>query len=178
MSNEIASVKRWLQQVVIDLQLCPFASLPYHQGRVRFSISKALTPESLLTDLHSEINLLQQTPITTVETTLMLVTEMLTDFYDYNQFLAQADVLLVDSNWEGVFQIASFHPNYCFANTAPNDVENLTNRAPYPILHILREESIEKVLENIVSPDDIYKRNIQTVNKLSDTQIKALFPYL
>lgn len=178
MNSIISEVETWLDDVVIGLNLCPFAAIPRKNDQVRFTVSQALTEEVLLADLHAELTLMEKTPAAEVETSLIIVPDMLAKFDDYNQFLDLADALLESFEWEGIFQIASFHPDYCFAETEPNSTENLTNRAPYPILHIIREESLEKALEKMTSPDEIYKRNIQTMSELSAEKIKTLFPYL
>ena len=178
MSTVISDVERWLDDVVIGLNLCPFAKIPRQNNQVRFVVSQALSEEVLLADLHAELTFMSQTPAEEVETSLLIVPDMLAKFNDYNQFLDLVDDLLVSFEWEGTFQIASFHPNYCFAETEPDSTENLTNRAPYPILHIIREASLEKALAKMASPDEIYERNIQTMNDLSDERIKDLFPYL
>jgi len=174
----ISDVETWLDDVVIGLNLCPFAAIPRKNNQVRFTVSQALSEEVLLADLHAELTFMSQTPAKEVETSLLIVPDMLTKFDDYNQFLDLVDELLEAFEWEGVFQIASFHPDYCFAETDPDSVDNLTNRAPYPILHIIREESLEKALEKMTSPDEIYKRNIQAMNELSNEEINTLFPYL
>tara|TARA_R110001606_G_scaffold11354_3_gene49175 strand:- start:55388 stop:55933 length:546 start_codon:yes stop_codon:yes gene_type:complete len=178
MKSIISDVETWLDDVVIGLNLCPFAAIPRKNNQVRFVVSQALTEEVLLADLHAELTFMSKTPALEVETSLLIVPDLLAKFDYYNQFLDLVDNLLEAFEWEGIFQIASFHPDYCFAETDPDSVENLTNRAPYPILHIIREESLEKALEKMTSPDEIYKRNIQTMNELSAEQTKALFPYL
>ena len=174
----VSDVETWLDDVVIGLNLCPFAAIPRKNNQVRFTVSQALAEEVLLADLHAELTFMSQIPAVEVETSLLIVPDMLAKFDDYNQFLDLVDELLEAFEWEGIFQIASFHPDYCFAETDPDSVENLTNRAPYPILHIIREQSMEKALAKMASPDEIFKRNIQTMNDLSTEQIKALFPYL
>jgi hypothetical protein len=176
--NVISDVETWLDGVVIGLNLCPFAAIPRKNNQVRFTVSQALAEEVLLADLHAELTLMSQTPAVEVETSLLIVPDMLAKFDDYNQFLDLVDELLEAFEWEGIFQIASFHPHYCFAETDPDSVVNLTNRAPYPILHIIREQSLEKALKKMTSPDEIYKRNIETMNGLSTEQIKSLFPHL
>ena len=178
MTDIITAVENWLDDVVIGLNLCPFAAKPRRQNQVRFNVSEAFTSEVLLADLHQELLLLDQTPASEIETSLLIVPNMLNNFDDYNQFLDLVDKLLIEFEWEGIFQIASFHPDYCFADTPPDSVENLTNRSPYPILHIIREESMEKALETMTSPDEIYKRNIQTMTNLQAEEISTLFPYL
>jgi len=171
-------VERWLDEVVIGLNLCPFARLPRSNNQVRFVTSDAETSENLLSQLHDELKFLEKTSPKEVETTLVILPSMLADFDDYNQLLDVVDELLMTFQWEGVFQIASFHPNYCFADTEENSVENLTNRSPYPILHIIREASMEKALKNMTAPDEVFKRNITTMHQLSIDEIKHLFPYL
>jgi len=178
MGNEIKDIVHWLDEVVIGLNFCPFAAKPRRNEQVRLVTSNASSDELLLTDLQNELSLLGQTPPSKIETTLLVVPKMLADFYDYNQFLDLVDELLVQFEWEGIFQVASFHPNYCFSDAEPDSIENLTNRSPYPVLHIIREDSIEKALENITDPDEIYKQNIQTMKNLSADQIKVLFSHL
>ncbi len=176
--DAISNVEIWLDDVVIGLNLCPFAAIPRNNNQVRFTVSQALTEEVLLADLYAELTFMSKTPALEVETSLLIVPDMLNKFDDYNQFLDLADALLEEFEWDGVFQIASFHPDYCFAETDANSTENLTNRSPYPILHILREATMEKALEKMVSPDEIFKRNIETMSELSAEKIKVLFPYL
>ena len=178
MTDIITAVENWLDDVVIGLNLCPFAAKPRRQNQVRFNVSEAFTSEVLLADLHQELILLDQTPASEIETSLLIVPNMLNNFDDYNQFLDLVDTLLIEFEWEGIFQIASFHPDYCFADTPPDSVENLTNRSPYPILHIIREESMEKALKNMTSPDEVFKQNIKTMTNLEPEKIKTLFPYL
>jgi len=178
MSVEQQQVERWLDEVVIGLNLCPFAAMPRRNNQVRFVTSAANTTEDLVTHLYDELKFLEQTPAQEVETTLLILPTILADFDDYNQFLDIVDELLSTFQWEGVFQVASFHPHYCFADVDPDDVENLTNRSPYPILHIIREKSMEKALKNMAAPDEVFKRNINTMNNLPLDEIKSLFPYL
>jgi hypothetical protein len=176
--DAISDVETWLDGVVIGLNLCPFAAIPRKNNQIRFMVSQALTEEVLLADLYAELTFMSKTPALEVETSLLIVPDMLNKFDDYNQFLDLADALLEEFEWDGVFQIASFHPEYCFAETDANSTENLTNRSPYPILHILREATMEKALEKMTSPDEIFKRNIETMSELSAEKIKVLFPYL
>ncbi len=175
---EIDKIKAWLDKIVIGLNFCPFAAKPYCNKQIRFVTSKANTEESLLIDLQDELALLEKKPASEIETTLIIVPEILSVFEDYNQFLDLADQLLIEFEWEGIFQVASFHPDYCFADTPSDSLENLTNRSPYPILHILRESSVENAVNKITEPDEIYKSNIKAVNNLSTEQIKDLFHYL
>lgn len=148
--NQIESTRRWVETVVVDLNLCPFARRELVKNRVRFTLSAARSEEQLLVALESELSLLEAD--TTVETTLLIHPDVLADFLDYNQFLDLADGLLLQMNLDGIYQVASFHPDYQFAGTEADDVENYTNRSPYPMLHLLREDSIE---EAIASHQDV-----------------------
>ena len=171
-------VNQWLDQVVIGLNLCPFAAKPYQQKQVRFVVSQCNNDACLLDDLLNELNFLAETKVETVETTLLIVPNMLADFYDYNDFLEYVDGLIEDNEWEGIFQVATFHPNYQFGGTEPEDAENLTNRAPYPILHLLREASLEKAIAHYPNPELIPEHNIETVSNLTLEQKASLFPHL
>ncbi|WP_299593292.1 DUF1415 domain-containing protein [uncultured Microbulbifer sp.] len=174
----IAQVQRWLQDVVVGLNLCPFARKPMRAGQIRFVVSDATSDEVLLEDLQQEFEVLDRCGETEVETSLLVVPNHLQDFHDYNFFLGEAEILLKREGHEGTYQIASFHPHYQFADTQPEDAENLTNRAPYPILHILREVSLEHGLKNYPDPGSIPHNNIVRVESLSDEEKQALFPYL
>lgn len=168
----------WLNEVVIGLNLCPFAARPTRENRVRFQVSEASVEETLLADLRVEFERLDQTPAAELETTLLIIPYALADFFDYTQFLVWAQAQLKREGWQGVYQLASFHPNYCFAGASPSDDENLTNRSPYPIIHIIREESLSKALEYIEDVQDIPERNKACVMALSSGQKAKLFPYL
>ena len=172
------AVRDWLERVVIGLNLCPFAAAPYRAGRVRFSVSDARTEEALLEDLHGELARMDREPPEELETTLLIVPQVFTDFDAYNQFLEFADALLEQFGWDGCYQIATFHPDYRFAGTAGDDAGNLTNRSPYPILHLIREASIERALEHFDDPSAIPVRNIRMVESLTPEQIRHYFPYL
>ncbi len=171
-------VDRWLQQVVIGLNLCPFALKPYKNKQIRLEVSDCTDEACLLQQLQDEFHRLQQTEVAELETTLLITPFMLNDFYDYNQFLDYVDALIDSNDWVGTFQVATFHPDYQFAGTQADDDENLTNRAPYPILHLLREESLEKAIARYPNPEQIPENNIETVCHLSTEQKAQLFPYL
>lgn len=177
-SAVIANVARWLNEVVIGLNLCPFSGKPTRENRVRFFVSSATDDELLLQDLQQEMELLDQKPACDIETTLVIVPNHLQDFFDYNQFLNWANQLLKRNRWVGVYQLATFHPDYCFADAEPDDAENLTNRAPYPILHIIREASLEKALEYFADVEDIPEINKARVEGLTAEERQKLFPYL
>ena len=173
-----SAVVRWLNEVVIGLNLCPFAGKPAGENRVRIFISPAMDDELLLQDLQSEMELLDEKPASEIETTLVVVPEHLQDFFDYNQFLNWAEKMIKRNGWTGVYQLATFHPDYCFAGAEPEDAENLTNRSPYPILHIIREASLEKALQFYEGVDEVPENNKKRVEALSAEQKRKLFPYL
>ena len=168
----IESVQHWVEQFIVELNLCPFAKREIVKNRIRYVVTDATTEERLLVALQAELEFLGDS--TSIETTLLIHPYVLTDFYDYNQFLDIAEGLLVDMNLDGVFQIASFHPQYQFGDTNVEDAENYTNRSPYPILHLLREDSLEKAIADHADVDQIPVRNIELMNKLGIDQLKAL----
>ncbi|WP_421569670.1 DUF1415 domain-containing protein [Stenotrophomonas sp. PD6] len=165
-SDPIAETKRWLEQIVIGLNLCPFAKAVYVKDQVRFVLSDATTPEALVEQLAEELVLLRDAPAEQIDTTLIVHPEVLTDFLDYNDFLDNADAAIEALDLQGILQVASFHPQYQFAGVAPDDVSNYTNRAPYPTLHLLREDSVERAVAAFPDPDVIVERNIETLDKL------------
>jgi hypothetical protein len=162
----VAATKSWLEKAVIGLDLCPFARAVHAQGRIRYAVSAAATPEALLADLLVELRSLSAADPAAVETTLLIHPRALGGFLDYNDFLAVADAAVSGLGLSGKIQIASFHPRYQFAGTAPDDVENYTNRSPYPMLHLLREASVERAVAALADPAEIYERNIATLRRL------------
>lgn len=168
----IQAVRQWVETFVVGMNLCPFAKRELVKKRVRFVTTAATTAEQLLQVLQTELELLNADP--SVETTLLIHPAVLQDFYDFNDFLDCADSLLVDMELEGIYQVASFHPDYQFGGTRPGDAENYTNRAPYPVLHLLREESLERVIADYPDVDDIPERNIALMNRLGQDKLEAL----
>jgi hypothetical protein len=173
-----AQTQRWLEQVVIGLNLCPFASKPNRNNQIKIEVTRATSEETLLEDILAQLMELDCKTVQELETTLVVVPEMLHDFFDYNMFLDWLDALIKQQEWEGVFQVATFHPNYCFGGANPDDDENLTNRSPFPIFHLIREESMERVLSHYPNPERIPENNIERVESLSDDEKRRLFPYL
>ncbi|MBL7250887.1 DUF1415 domain-containing protein [Alcanivorax marinus] len=167
--------RAWLEGAVLGLKLCPFARRPYDQGRVRLVVSTARDGETVLADLHRELLHLDDHPA--VETTLLVTPLALADFLDYNDLLDPVDALMAEHGGGGVYQVASFHPHYQFAGTAPEDAENFSNRAPYPILHLLREDSLERALAAYPDADAIPERNIDTLNRIGARHLRALFAH-
>ena len=161
-----ADVRRWLERVVIGLNLCPFAKAVYARQQVRIVVSDAGTEGALLEQLGEEMALLRDTPAEDIDTTLLVHPRVLQDFLDYNDFLDTADALVEAMELDGVLQVASFHPHYQFADTDPEDAENLTNRAPAPILHLLREDSVDRAVAAYAEPDSIIERNVATMREL------------
>ena len=162
----ITNTQIWLEKAVIGLNLCPFAKAVQIKEQIRYFVSEARTPEDLLQDLIRELEFLAEANPEKLETTLLIHPFVMTNFLDYNDFLDVADGTLEELDLDGILQIASFHPDYQFADTMPDDIENFTNRSPYPTLHLLREESIDKAVLAFPDADAIYEKNIQTMSAL------------
>lgn len=178
LNNIEQTVQQWLNDVVIGLNLCPFAAKPQRNKQIKIHVSSDKTENDLLESIYLQLKELDETPSQELETTLVVAPYLLEDFDDYNQFLDLVEGLVVQLGKSGIYQIASFHPDYCFYGTEPEDAENLTNRSPYPIFHLIREESMEKVLKHYPDPEAIPERNIDCVENLTPVQIQQLFPYL
>lgn len=174
MANEqiVNSVRRWLDSLVVALTLCPFAQRELENDRVRFVVSEACDEEQLLVSLEAELEYLDSHPA--VATTLLIHPRVLHDFFDYNQFLQPADGLLTQMKLDGIYQIASFHPDYQFAGTDPDDAENYTNRSPYPMLHIIREESLARAIAGYPDVEQIPAHNIAQMKSLGREKLQLL----
>ena len=170
----IAQTRCWIEQVVIKLNLCPFARKPFESGKVRFVVSTAEQPEALRADLQRELEFLSSTDADAVETTLLIHPNVLHDFLNYNDFLDVVDALIEEQDYEGEFQVASFHPHYHFAGTTTDAAENYTNRSPYPTLHLLREASLEHAIDGYAHPEKIPERNIRTLNELGAEHMREV----
>jgi hypothetical protein len=156
----------WLERAVIGLNLCPFAKSVHVKGQVHYAVSLAQTPEALLQDLKSELQALVDTDAAARDTTLLISPYCLADFLDFNDFLTEADQALVDLDLDGVIQIAPLHPQFQFGGTRSADITNYTNRAPYPTLHLLREESIDRAVAAFPNAESIFEQNMQTMERL------------
>jgi len=167
-----ASVRQWVESMVVGLNLCPFAKRELVKNRIRFTVTEASTEEQLMKTLEAELELINQDR--SVETTLLIHPQVLQDFYNYKLFLGYTDSLLVRMQLKGIFQIASFHPDYLFYGTEPDDAENYTNRSPYPVLHLIREESLERVIADYPDVDEIPARNIALMNDLGKDKLQAI----
>ncbi len=170
----IAATRTWVERAVIGLNLCPFAKAVQVKGLVRYVASAAVTVEQLAEELTRELLLLQAAAPDEIDTTLLIHPGVLTDFYDYNDFLGAADDILAGLGLEGELQIASFHPDYQFADTAPDAIENHTNRSPYPTLHLLRESSLDAAVAAFPDAADIFEKNIETMRRLGHAGWQAL----
>lgn len=165
--NEIINyTKAWISDAVIGLNLCPFAKSVYIKNQIEYHISSATNQKILLDDLILALHKLNQTDAEKIDTTLLIHPWVLQDFLDYNDFLDQADTALEEAGLAGVLQIASFHPHYQFAGTEADDITNCTNRSPFPMLHLLREESLDKAIAAMPDAADIFNRNIETLEEL------------
>jgi hypothetical protein len=162
----VIATKSWLERAVIGLDLCPFAKSVHLKDQIRYVVSEAETPEDLLPHLMSELRFMAAADPEEVETTLLIHPGVLEDFLDYNDFLDVADAAVAELGLEGEIQVASFHPRYQFAGTASEDIENYTNRSPYPMLHLLREASVERAVAAFPETEKIYEKNIETLRRL------------
>jgi uncharacterized protein len=166
----IADTQRWLGRAVIGLNLCPFAKAVHVKGLIRYAVSEATTAAELLLDLKNELNSLANMDEAGVsiayDTTLLIAPYCLQDFLDFNDLLGKADKLIAKMKLEGTLQLANFHPQYQFAGTAPDDITNFTNRAPYPTLHLLRESSIDQAVEAFPEAEAIFEVNMKTMERL------------
>ena len=166
---------RWLERSVIGLNLCPFARAPQVQGKLRLRVSQARNTDALLDDLCGELQSLNALSPDECETGLLIHPFVLNDFLDYNDFLDVADAAVQTLGLEGEWQVASFHPQYQFADSEPDAIENFSNRSPWPTLHLLRESSIERAMEVMSDTDAIYRRNIETLQRLGTAGWQALW---
>jgi hypothetical protein len=164
----------WLERAVIGLNLCPFAKSVHVKGQIHWVVSGAGESLTLREELQLELLALAAADPEVRDTTLLIAPRCLTDFLDFNDFLDEADALLQELDLQGVLQIASFHPQYQFAGTLPDDITNYSNRAPYPTLHLLRETSIDRAVEAFPEAEMIYERNMQRLRELGLSGWQAL----
>ncbi len=170
----IAATQRWIESVVIGLNLCPFAKAVFVKNQIRIVVSRAQNSDVLLEELEQELTLLAGADPKLVDTTLLVHPEVLVDFLDYNDFLDQCDTVVEELGLDGILQVASFHPQYQFAETETDDVTNFTNRSPYPTLHLLREESVTRAVETFPDVESIYEKNISTLRELGIHAVRKL----
>ncbi len=174
-AQAVADTVEWLEKAVIGLNLCPFAKAVHVKQQIRYHVSHATDAEGLLQELVSELELLAETSPEKIETTLLIHPQALSDFMDFNDFLEVADAVVEELQLDGILQVASFHPDYQFDETHVDDIENFSNRSPWPTLHLIREASIDAAVEAFPDAADIYERNIETLKKLGHAGWKKLF---
>ncbi len=170
----IDDTRAWVDRAVIGLNLCPFAKSVQVKGQVHYAVSEASTAVELLQDLIFELNQLVAGDSIDRDTTLLIASDCLNDFLDFNDFLAKADRALAKLDLDGVIQIASLHPDYQFAGTHANDITNYTNRSPYPTLHLLREDSVDRAVAAFPDAESIFERNMATMEQLGPEGWAAL----
>ncbi len=174
MSNVISETRAWVEHAVIGLNLCPFARAAQLRHQVHYVETVAADTDGLLAALRAEMEALAAIDPAVRETTLLIHPQVLGDFLDFNEFLEVAEALLRELELDGILQVASFHPHYQFAGTTADDVSNATNRSPYPTLHLLREDSVERAVAALADPAAIYEQNIETMRALGSAGWKAL----
>jgi len=170
----IAQTRAWVDRAVIGLNLCPFAKAVQVKGQVRYVVCESTDASELLAMLREELGALANTPASVTDTTLLIHPFVLEDFLDYNDFLDVADAALDELGLDGVLQVASFHPRYQFDGTDVNDVTNATNQSPYPTLHLLREESVDRAVAAFEEPEAIFEANMRTLEDLGEDGWAAL----
>jgi uncharacterized protein len=171
----IETTKLWVERFVIGLNLCPFARHPFRTEKIRYLVFEGDNQETLTEKLVMEVNKLLETTPSVLETTLIILPDMLADFDDYLDYLEVAEFIMSELELEGLVQVASFHPDYQFDETDPSDVENFTNRSPFPMLHLLREDSVERAIEAFPEVGDIPARNIETMKNLGFDHVNKMF---
>lgn len=170
----VALTRHWVEHAVIGLNLCPFANSVFRKNQIEYRVSHAVDSQALLQDLSLSLQKIIETPDETLDTLLLIHPWVLTDFLNFNDFVGLAEDLLEQSGLSGVLQIASFHPRYQFAGVAADDVTNATNRSPFPMLHLLREASLDRAIGSVPDTDDIVERNLEQMRKLGDSGLREL----
>ena len=178
----IADTVRWLEKAVIGLNLCPFAKSVHVKGQIHYVVSQATDAEGVVMDLHRELEALAEISPDKRDTTLLILPQALQEFLDFNDFLEVADAMVEELELGGILQVASFHPRFQFEGTDVDDVTNCTNRAPYPTLHLLREDSIDKAVEAFPEAETIYERNMEVLEQMDiegwlDLDLAARCPF-
>lgn len=168
------AVVRWLERAVIGLNLCPFAKSVHVKGQIHYHLSEAADAQGVLDELAQQLQALAQADPAQRDTTLLVIPWLMADFLEFHAFEARAQKCLRRLGLEGVLQIAPFHPQFQFAGTAPDDITNCTNRAPYPILHLIREDSIARAVRAYPDAESIFERNMQVLQSLGQSGWDAL----
>lgn len=165
-SQAICDTRRWLERAVIGLNLCPFAKAVHVKGQIHYAVSLAADPTDALIALADELKTLVALETQVRDTTLLILARGFEEFLVFNDFLARANVVLRKLSLQGIVQIAPFHPQFQFADAAANDIANCTNRSPYPMLHLLREASVDRAVAAFPQADEIFEKNILTLTEL------------
>ncbi|MCX7084588.1 MAG: DUF1415 domain-containing protein [Methylococcales bacterium] len=168
----ITATQTWLKTIIIDYSLCPFAKRELDRGSIYFSVNHETDIERCLLDLLSEFERLNTDD--GIETSLLIYAEAFKDFDDYLDFLELAEAVLSEQDYEGIYQLASFHPDYRFEGAPKDDPANYTNRSPYPMIHVLRETSLEKAIDSYPNPEQIPERNIELMRELGIAKVQSL----
>jgi uncharacterized protein len=171
----IEQTQQWLERAVIGLNLCPFAKAVHVKQQIRYVVSDAANIDALCDDLVSELEFLAEASAERIDTTLIVLTNVMQDFLDFNDFLDVADNILEELELDGILQVAPFHPQFQFADTEADDITNFTNRSPYPMLHLLREDSVSRAVEAFSDELAISETNIATMRKLGADGWRKLF---
>ena len=167
-------MRQWLERAVIGLNLCPFAKGVHVKGQIHYHVSRATEAQAIRAELVTQLQDLAASDPAQRDTTLLMLPDGLADFLDFNDFLAEAEQVLDELELDGVLQIASFHPDFQFAGTRADDITNATNRAPYPTLHLLREDSIDRAVQAFPEAESIFEQNMQTLENLGHVGWAAL----
>jgi len=171
-NKTIEETKCWLKKIVIENNFCPFAAKPFMENRIRYFVSESQTDKALVDDIIEELILLKNSDVKEIETSLIIVPNCLEDFDSYNQFLSIVDEIVMSLNLEGDIQVASFHPQYCFADLDVDDVRNYSNRSLYPMFHLIREESVSRAAVTYPDLHEIPERNQKQLLSMGLTSLK------
>ncbi len=172
----LALTQQWVERMVVGLNLCPFASPVVRHNTLRYSVSDAVETEQLAEFFLAELTLIAESDEKQIATSLLIMPYAVPDFYEYLALLDLCEGLLEEAELEGVFQLASFHPGYLFGGVPSDDISHWTNRSPFPMFHLIREDQISKVLKHYKSPDDIPERNIQLLRELGREGLLDQYP--
>lgn len=165
----------WVRSFIMEYNICPFAKGPVNKGQLKIHVSETKKKAQALEELMSEIFILDENP--KIETTLIVFANSFKDFFTYLDFVTLAERLIIELDYEGIYQIATFHPDYYFEDTEPDDVSNFTNRSPYPMVHLLREDSLEKAIAAYGDTSKIPERNIATMQQLGLEKLKTMMSH-
>ncbi|MET0103503.1 MAG: DUF1415 domain-containing protein [Sedimenticola sp.] len=168
----VAATEQWIREVVVELNLCPFAEPVVSSGRISYAVSDAGDEEEIFRDLLQALDHFQQQDEQAVATGFFILSRGLDDFQQYNEFLDLVDGLLEESGLQGVIQIAGFHPRYLFEGSDEKDPANYTNRSPYPMFHLIREDDLESAVASHPDPASIPERNIRLLRDMGLEDVK------